>query len=142
MVIFIECMLAQYEVHNRTLTLVYSENFQVLREVWTHDPWRKPLTVPLGHVRPPINNQSINLVVNYNLYLYFVFYLLQVLDKMILYLRIVHSVDYYSANEYPNEDEMPHRCGIMHARGPSPSTKITETEGIHCQITWNYVKIS
>ncbi|KAJ8322207.1 hypothetical protein KUTeg_000678 [Tegillarca granosa] len=47
---------------------------------------------------------------------------------MILYLRIVHSVDYYSANEYPNEDEMPHRCGIMHARGPSPSTKINETE--------------
>ena len=50
---------------------------------------------------------------------------------MVLYLRIVHSIDYYSANEYPNEDEMPHRCGIMHARGmpPGPTAKITQNDG-------------
>ena len=35
--------------------------------------------------------------------------LVQVLDKMILYLRIVHSVDFYNHSEYPNEDEMPNR---------------------------------
>ncbi|KAK3577793.1 hypothetical protein CHS0354_000209 [Potamilus streckersoni] len=52
----------------------------------------------------------------------------KVLDKLILYLRIVHSIDYYSANEYPNEDEMPHRCGIIHARGVPPNSKITQTD--------------
>ncbi|XP_052270807.1 serrate RNA effector molecule homolog isoform X2 [Dreissena polymorpha] len=54
--------------------------------------------------------------------------LLKVLDTMILYLRIVHSIDYYSANEYPNEDEMPHRCGIMHCRGVPPSSKTTKKD--------------
>lgn len=46
--------------------------------------------------------------------------LLTVLDKIILYLRIVHSVDFYNHCEYPYEDEMPNRCGIIHARGPPP----------------------
>ena len=57
--------------------------------------------------------------------------ILKALDKMILYLRLVHSIDYYSANEYPNEDEMPHRCGIIHSRGspPSATTKITQNDG-------------
>ncbi|GFS18174.1 serrate RNA effector molecule-like protein [Elysia marginata] len=56
--------------------------------------------------------------------------LAQALDRMILYLRLVHSVDYYSTNEYPNEDEMPHRCGIMHARGNAPgaSSKVTQND--------------
>ncbi|XP_044731572.1 serrate RNA effector molecule homolog [Chrysoperla carnea] len=49
--------------------------------------------------------------------------LIKVLDKIILYLRVVHSVDYYNHCEYPNEDEMPNRCGILHARGPPPLTK-------------------
>ena len=52
-----------------------------------------------------------------------------VLDRLALYLRLVHSFDFYSAVEYPNEDEMPHRCGIMHARGPPPSNKITQSDG-------------
>lgn len=56
-------------------------------------------------------------------------FVLQALDRMILYLRIVYSIDYYSANEYPNEDEMPHRCGIMHSRGVPPTTKITQQDG-------------
>ncbi|VDP03730.1 unnamed protein product [Soboliphyme baturini] len=45
----------------------------------------------------------------------------KVLDMIILYLRIVHSVDYYNHGEYPNEDEMPNRCGLIHVRGPLPS---------------------
>lgn len=54
--------------------------------------------------------------------------LLGVLDKLILYLRIVHSVDFYNHCEYPYEDEMPNRCGIIHARGPAPQNKVTTTE--------------
>ncbi|XP_032293092.1 serrate RNA effector molecule homolog isoform X2 [Drosophila virilis] len=46
--------------------------------------------------------------------------LISVLDRLVLYLRIVHSVDYYNHCEYPYEDEMPNRCGIIHARGPPP----------------------
>lgn len=54
--------------------------------------------------------------------------LILVLDKIILYLRIVHSVDFYNHCEYPYEDEMPNRCGIIHARGPPPQNKVTQTE--------------
>lgn len=54
--------------------------------------------------------------------------LMQVLDKLILYLRIVHSVDYYNHCEYPNEDEMPNRCGIMHVRGAPPPQKVSGNE--------------
>ncbi|XP_042210136.1 serrate RNA effector molecule homolog isoform X2 [Homarus americanus] len=54
--------------------------------------------------------------------------LIAVLDRLLLYLRIVHSVDYYNHSEYPNEDEMPNRCGIMHARGIPPSSKVTPQE--------------
>ncbi|KAJ6654979.1 hypothetical protein lerEdw1_006450 [Lerista edwardsae] len=52
--------------------------------------------------------------------------LLKVLDKLLLYLRIVHSVDYYNASEYINEDEMPNRCGIIHVRGPLPPQPLAE----------------
>jgi len=52
-----------------------------------------------------------------------------VIDRLVLYLRAVHSVDYYAAVEYPNEDEMPHRCGIVHARGaPGASGQLTQRE--------------
>ncbi|KAK8373275.1 hypothetical protein O3P69_020337 [Scylla paramamosain] len=54
--------------------------------------------------------------------------LIKVLDRLLLYLRIIHSVDYYNHSEYPNEDEMPNRCGIMHARGIPPSSKVTSQE--------------
>uniref|UniRef100_A0A4X1UHK2 Arsenite-resistance protein 2 n=1 Tax=Sus scrofa TaxID=9823 RepID=A0A4X1UHK2_PIG len=41
--------------------------------------------------------------------------LIKVLDKLLLYLRIVHSLDYYNTCEYPNEDEMPNRllCHLL-----------------------------
>ena len=51
--------------------------------------------------------------------------LIKVLDRLLFYLRTVHSVDYYNHCEYPNEDEMPNRCGIMHARGIPPSSKVS-----------------
>ncbi|KAJ6645884.1 Serrate RNA effector molecule like [Pseudolycoriella hygida] len=55
-------------------------------------------------------------------------HLISVLDKLILYLRIVHSVDFYNHCEYPYEDEMPNRCGIIHARGPAPQNKVHSNE--------------
>ncbi|KAH0626042.1 hypothetical protein JD844_000745 [Phrynosoma platyrhinos] len=54
--------------------------------------------------------------------------LVKVLDKLLLYLRIVHSVDYYNTSEYLNEDEMPNRCGIIHVRGPIPPNRVTHRE--------------
>lgn len=53
----------------------------------------------------------------------------QVLDRLLLYLRIVHSIDYYNACEYPSEDEMPNRCGMIHVRGPIPPNRIAHSEG-------------
>lgn len=43
--------------------------------------------------------------------------LARVLDLLIIYLRVVHSLDYYAGAIYLLEDQMPHRCGIFHARG-------------------------
>jgi len=43
-----------------------------------------------------------------------------VLDKLVLFLRIVYSFDFYNQNEYLLEDEMPNRCGLLHVR-PTPS---------------------
>ena len=40
----------------------------------------------------------------------------KVLDRLILYLRIVFSFDFYNVNEYALEDEMPNRCGLLHVR--------------------------
>ncbi|VDP70868.1 unnamed protein product [Echinostoma caproni] len=40
--------------------------------------------------------------------------MLQVLDRLILYLRIVHSVDFYAPALYVNEDAMPHPCLLLH----------------------------
>ncbi|OAF67705.1 Serrate RNA effector molecule [Intoshia linei] len=42
---------------------------------------------------------------------------LKVVDIMIMYLRIVYSIDYYTIADYANEHEMPNRCGIIHVRG-------------------------
>jgi len=40
---------------------------------------------------------------------------------MVLYLRVVHSVDFYNLAEYSSEDEMPNRCGILHVRERLPA---------------------
>ena len=52
----------------------------------------------------------------------------QIMDRLIWYLRIVHSVDYYTATAFPSEDCMPHRCGIITARGQKPNA-VTQEEG-------------
>ncbi|XP_068785376.1 serrate RNA effector molecule homolog isoform X2 [Struthio camelus] len=62
--------------------------------------------------------------------------LLKVLDKLLLYLRIVHSVDYYNTSEYLNEDEMPNRCGIVHVRGPLPPNRVSHGEVAEWQKTF------
>ena len=54
--------------------------------------------------------------------------LVKLLDKLVLYLRIVHSLDYYSGAEYLYEDDMPNRCGIIHIRSPLPD-KVNYEEG-------------
>lgn len=53
--------------------------------------------------------------------------LVQVLDRLLLYLRVVHSIDYYNGAEYTQEDAMPNRCGVIHVRGV-PLSSITEAE--------------
>ncbi|KAJ8338127.1 hypothetical protein SKAU_G00370930 [Synaphobranchus kaupii] len=62
--------------------------------------------------------------------------LVKVLDRLLLYLRLVHSIDYYNTCEYPNEDEMPNRCGIIHVRGPIPPNRITHGEVAEWQKTF------
>ncbi|XP_066450018.1 serrate RNA effector molecule homolog isoform X1 [Eleutherodactylus coqui] len=62
--------------------------------------------------------------------------LIKVLDKLLLYLRIVHSVDYYINCDYPSEDEMPTRCGIMHVRGPLPPNRVSHREVAEWQKTF------
>ena len=66
---------------------------------------------PVNHLKPRhiriLDPQFIKLATSYQQ------------DRLLFYLRIVHSVDYYNHSEYPNEDEMPNRCGIMHARAPT-----------------------
>jgi len=58
------------------------------------------------------------------------------LDKIILYLRIVHSFDFYAHTAYPNEDSLPNRLGIMHIRGPLPDEK-TRPDGSISDLTIN-----
>lgn len=49
------------------------------------------------------------------------------LDGLILYLRVVYSVDYYNGSEYAQEDAMPNRCGVIHVRGAALSS-VTQVE--------------
>jgi len=49
------------------------------------------------------------------------------LDKLMLYLRVVHSVDFFKVMEYHAEDEMPNRCGLLHVR-PVSGQDMTEEE--------------
>ncbi|EYB91278.1 hypothetical protein Y032_0207g2005 [Ancylostoma ceylanicum] len=55
--------------------------------------------------------------------------LLHALDLLILYLRMVHSIDFYGHIEYPNEDAMPNRCGMLHVRGVLPTQFGTAEDG-------------
>ena len=46
--------------------------------------------------------------------------LFKALDKVILYLRCVHSYDYYACTEYSSEDDMPQKLGVMFVRPRLP----------------------
>jgi len=60
---------------------------------------------------------------------------LKVLDKLIIYLRVVHMVDYYNGTEFPNEDEMPNKIGVFHIRGPlETANSKTSLQDVH---DWN-----
>ncbi|OQV19076.1 Serrate RNA effector molecule-like protein [Hypsibius exemplaris] len=52
----------------------------------------------------------------------------KVLDRLLIYLRIVHSLDFYNCSDYPLEDEMPNRCGIIHVRGPPPPHPVSSED--------------
>lgn len=48
--------------------------------------------------------------------------LMKALDKVILYLRVVHSYDYYSSTEHLREDDLPQKIGVMLIRPTPPSS--------------------
>lgn len=56
--------------------------------------------------------------------------LFQINDNLLWYLRIVHSVDYYSGNMVNQEHQMPHRCGIITARPPKPDIIASQPEEV------------
>ncbi|XP_065195747.1 serrate RNA effector molecule homolog isoform X1 [Sycon ciliatum] len=47
---------------------------------------------------------------------------LRLLDRLLLYLRLVHSVDFYQTSAVSDEHDMPHRCCVIHVRGPVVQT--------------------
>ena len=51
-----------------------------------------------------------------------------VIDRLVLYLRLVHSLDFYNAAHYACEDEMPNRCGIFHVRDRPSGQLVTEAQ--------------
>ena len=53
----------------------------------------------------------------------------QLLDRLLWYLRVVHSLDFYNAMVFPSEDCMPHRCCIFTVRPAMPSTPTSLEEG-------------
>lgn len=57
---------------------------------------------------------------------------LQTVDRLIWYLRIVHSVDYFNGVVFPAEDHMPHRFGILTARAARPICLSVEEGELAC----------
>ena len=39
--------------------------------------------------------------------------IIKALDAILVYLRLVHSIDFYNHTDYPHEDEMPNRCAFV-----------------------------
>ncbi|VDD77457.1 unnamed protein product [Mesocestoides corti] len=51
--------------------------------------------------------------------------LTRALDTLVLYLRLVYSVDFYAPALYPRESDMPHPCGLLHVRpSGAPSARL------------------
>uniref|UniRef100_A0AC35TS13 Serrate RNA effector molecule homolog n=1 Tax=Rhabditophanes sp. KR3021 TaxID=114890 RepID=A0AC35TS13_9BILA len=64
--------------------------------------------------------------------------LLSRLDKLIIYLRIVHSIDYYYATAYPIEDTMPNKCGVLHIRA-EPMAQFKNNESGQYNISESFI---
>jgi len=73
----------------------------------------------LGINRDEETKEVFDLEVNHDLIRY--------LDKLILYLRMVHSFDYYNCIEYHHEDNMPNRFGLIHIRGRASKDRLRRT---------------
>lgn len=56
----------------------------------------------------------------------------RVLDRLVLYLRVVHSMDWYwqaqSLAQYPREDTMPNRLGLLHVRPAAEGREVLEED--------------
>ncbi|KII64612.1 Serrate RNA effector molecule [Thelohanellus kitauei] len=53
--------------------------------------------------------------------------LLELVDRLALYLRIVHSFDFYSFAYIPFEHDYPCRCRLVHVRRSAGTTKVNQT---------------
>lgn len=58
---------------------------------------------------------------------------LKVLENLLWYLRLVHSLDYYNGLVFPFEDNMPHRCGIFTVRSKLPLSITPEDLATYCE---------
>merc|ERR1719282_1990672 len=50
------------------------------------------------------------------------------LDTLLIYLRLVHSIDFYNYHQYSNEDQMPNKFGLIHVRGPVKDGKLLKKD--------------
>ena len=55
-------------------------------------------------------------------------------------MRLVHSIDYYNGTVFADEDNMPHRCGIITARPSIPET-VTIEDGKDINLLLYYVSL-
>ena len=101
-------------VNQKPKVRLYHRYFPAVK-FWNFWQWAK-FVFPVGYLLLFLSKASM----------YFGSVGVKVLDRMLLYLRVVYSFDYYSTVEYPHEDAMPHRCGIFHARGPQPRGKVVQ----------------
>lgn len=56
--------------------------------------------------------------------------LTRILDRLILYLRIVHSIDYYGCRFDANEDQEPKRIQLIHIRGPESCSRRASSKNL------------
>ena len=55
-------------------------------------------------------------------------YVNEYFNNIVCISRFVHSIDFYNRTEYVNEDDMPNRCGILHVRGTTNDSTISEEQ--------------
>jgi hypothetical protein len=65
---------------------------------------------------------------------------MKALDRLIWYLRLVHSIDFYNGISFPAEDCMPHRCGIFTVRPKKPTAVTQEEVSVYNDSTKSRIK--